>query len=110
MADLENPVGGGGGDLAAAAAAEPNSPRDCETLLAVACMVGLLMAVCVLPVFFYRAHRTAGLGVRLLAVVLLILGSMGLVVACCCCTFLVVDVIYGNPEGWQQRDEEAPLQ
>lgn len=105
MADIENPVAGGG-LVADATPMAADGQSDCGLMLCVACMVGALMAVCVLPVLFYDAHRTAGLGVLILAVALLGLGLMGLVVAGCCCVVIASNLIWGNIEGTQQRDEE----
>ncbi|OEL28729.1 hypothetical protein BAE44_0010251 [Dichanthelium oligosanthes] len=72
-------------------------------------MTGAPIAVCVLPVLFFRAHRAASLRIRVLAIVLVVLAAMGLLLAVCCCIFLVNEgCIYGNIEGKQQEDHEEP--
>ncbi|CAO2149192.1 unnamed protein product [Urochloa humidicola] len=108
MAGLENP---GVGELAADATPERDGiDSTCGTQLCIACFIGAFMAVCILPVFYYRAHRTAGPGIQVLAGFLLTLGTLGLIAAGCCCTFLIAqDCVYGNLEGRHQRDEEAAL-
>nr|XP_034594827.1 flavonol sulfotransferase-like [Setaria viridis] len=56
MADIENPGGGGGGVVVDA---RPDPDRRCAPLL---CMLGALIAFCILSMLFYRAHWAAGLG------------------------------------------------
>jgi hypothetical protein len=112
MADLENPIVGHDDGLVADATAERDERSECGMVFNITCTIGALMVVCLLLVLlFYRALLTAGLGGRILAAVVLVLGSMGLViVGCCCCVAVATHFIYGNPEGRQQPDEEAPPQ
>ncbi|KAK8454514.1 hypothetical protein SEVIR_5G469233v4 [Setaria viridis] len=105
MADIENPGGGGGGVVVDA---RPDPDRRCAPLL---CMLGALIAFCILSMLFYRAHWAAGLG-----------GGCGPAhpgghgpwdssSLACCCVFVVVEgtLCLRNIEGKLQADEEPPL-
>ncbi|KAL6613775.1 hypothetical protein ACP70R_036045 [Stipagrostis hirtigluma subsp. patula] len=104
MADVEdpNPDGGGGGGVIAATP-EPDDLSGCGTVCVGALCTCSLVAVGVLPVLFYRAHRTAALAVRVAATILLVVGIIGFVLAACCCAVLVQEFLCGNTAGKRQE-------
>ncbi|OEL28730.1 hypothetical protein BAE44_0010252 [Dichanthelium oligosanthes] len=108
MADIDNSDGDGG---ALATRAEPDDDSGCGMLCGVALATCTFIAMCVLLVLFYRGQRTAAaLGVRVLATIMLVLGSVGFLLAACCCIVLVQTCLCGNVEGKQQQaQEEEPI-
>ncbi|KAL6613773.1 hypothetical protein ACP70R_036043 [Stipagrostis hirtigluma subsp. patula] len=101
MADVEDPNPDGGGGVIAATP-EPDDLSSCAFVCVGALCTCSLVAISVLPVLFYRAHRTASLGVRVAATILLVVGIIGFVLATCCCAVFVQEFLCGNTAGKRQ--------
>ncbi|KAL6613774.1 hypothetical protein ACP70R_036044 [Stipagrostis hirtigluma subsp. patula] len=111
MADIENPAGPVAAAAAGAVAAKAQEPDvdccGCTTGCCFAYVTCAFIAVCALPALFYAAHRTAGPGVRTVAVVLFVLEVLGFFVAAFFCIAMLVICLCGDTGGRRRRANRA---